>query len=123
MKRVLAISFSLLMLCCILLVGVTKASEPGYSIPESYTTAEVDVNGNWVTGEWEAGWLEYISNGSVTDDRFVYKMTYTTAYYMSWLIDFSDHTDDTGDIWQLCIDGYPAEVKTAPDRFASLSEA
>jgi hypothetical protein len=118
MKRVLAIAFSLLMLCCLLLVGVTRASEPGYNIIEAYQTAEpVNADGNWATGEWDDSWIEYISNGSVTDDRFCYKMDSSdgVTYLMSWLYDFSDNTDDAGDIWQLCIDGYPSEAKTAPD--------
>ena len=116
MKRVLAIAFSLLMLCCLLLVGVTKASEPGYSIIEAYQTAmPVTADGNWATGEWDDCWVEYISNGSVTDDRFAYKMDVVdTTYYMSFLYDFSDDTDDAGDIWLLCINGWP-DAETAPD--------
>ena len=117
MKRVLAIAFSLLMLCCLLLVGVTKASEPGYNIIEAYQTAEpVNANGNWATGEWEDSWIEYISNSSVTDDRFCYKMDSSdgSTYYMSFLYDFSDNTDDAGDMWLLCINGWP-DADTAPD--------
>jgi hypothetical protein len=116
MKRVLAIAFSLLMLCCLLLVGVTKASEPGYNVIEVYGGPEVTADGHWVTGEWDEGWLEYVSNGSVTDDRFCYKMDSSdgVTYYMSWLYDFSDNTTDAGDIWQLYINGWP-DADTTPD--------
>jgi hypothetical protein len=118
MKRVLAISFAMLILCFLLLVGVgvTKASEADYNVIEAYQTAmPVTVDGNWATGEWDDSWIEYISNGTVTDDRFAYKMdSGTGTYYMSWLFDFSDNTTDAGDIWQLCIDGVPGDESTAP---------
>jgi hypothetical protein len=118
MKRVLTISFAMLMLSCILLAGTgtIKASEAGYNVIEAYQTAmAVTVDGNWATGEWDDCWIEYISNGTVTDDRFAYKMdSGTGTYYMSWLFDFSDNTTDAGDIWQLCIDGVPGDNSTAP---------
>jgi hypothetical protein len=121
MKRVLAIaavSLSMLTLCSLLLInaGIAKASEPGYNIIEVYGGPEVTADGHWVTGEWDEGWLEYVSNGSVTDDRFVYKMDSSdgVTYYMSWLYDFSDNTTDAGDIWQLYINGWP-DADTTPD--------
>jgi hypothetical protein len=75
----------------------------------------VTADGNWATGEWDDSWIEYVSNGSVTDDRFCYKMDSSTGtYYMSWLFDFSDDTEDAGDIWLLCINGWP-DADTTPD--------
>jgi hypothetical protein len=46
--------------------------------------------------------------------RWAYKMdTNAGPYYMSWLVEFSDNTNDTGDRWQLCIDGL-ADGGTSP---------
>jgi hypothetical protein len=102
MKRVLAISFVMLMLCCLLLVGVTKASEPGYEITEESGGGPVTLDGNWATGEWEDSWIEYM-DASVADERFCYKADANNGYAPEFLIDSADTTDDAGDIWQICI--------------------
>jgi hypothetical protein len=102
MKRVLAIAFSLLMLCGLLLVGVTKASEPGYDITEANAGGPVTLDGNWATGEWEDSWIEWL-NYSANGERFCYKADSALNYAPEFLIDSADTTDDAGDIWQICI--------------------
>jgi hypothetical protein len=113
MKRVLTITVSMLMLCGLLLVGVTKASEPGYEVSEAYETAPVTLDGNWATGEWEDSWIEWL-NYSANGERFCYKASSAIGYAPEFLIDSADTTDDAGDIWQICFDG-GADGTTVPE--------
>jgi len=52
MKRVLTVAFSLLILCCLLLLnmGMVQASQAGYAVSEAYDTVAVTLNGNWAIG-------------------------------------------------------------------------
>jgi hypothetical protein len=102
MKKIITISLAMLMLCGLLLIGVTKASEPGYEVSEAYETAEVTLDGNWATGEWEDSWIEWL-NYSANGERFCYKASSAIGYAPEFLIDSADTTDDAGDIWQICI--------------------
>jgi len=117
LKRVMAVAFSMLLLCSLLFVinvGTIKASEPGYVITEAYQAGGVTLDGMWGAGEWEgAGWIEYLDP---YDARFAYKMDASDGvnYIMSWLIEFPDDTDDATDMWQICIDGAYDEG-TAPN--------
>jgi hypothetical protein len=111
MKRVVVMAFSILMLCCLLVGNVTmlQAFEAGYEVQEAYDTATVTVDGNWVTGEWEDSWIEYMDN-STNDERFCYKADSDKGYAPEFLIDSADTTDDAGDIWQICFDGGAAST-------------
>jgi len=113
MKRVSTVAFSILILCCLLLLsmGMVQASEPGYEISEAYETAFITIDGNWAHGEWEDGWIEYM-DASTADERFVYKSEAAHAA-PQFLIDSADTTNDTGDIWQICI-GVPVETGGVP---------
>jgi hypothetical protein len=115
MKRVLTIAFSILMLCCLLLVntGIIQASEPGYEVAEAYNTAPVTLDGNWATGEWEDSWIEWL-NYSANGERFCYKASGAIGYAPEILIDSADNTTDAGDIWQICFDG-GVDGTTAPE--------
>jgi hypothetical protein len=115
MRRVLAIAFSILMACFLLLGTVVRvqASAEGYDITEAYSAGGVDLDGQWGETEWDSNsvWVEYIDP---YDARFGYKMAMgETQYYMSWILDFPDDTDDAGDVWQICLDG-TAAGGTAP---------
>ena len=114
MKRVLTVAFSILILCCLLLLNmvIVQASEAGYEVSEAYTTAAVTLDGNWAHGEWEDGWIEYM-DASAADERFVYKASSAIDYSPEFLIDSADTTNDTGDIWQICI-GVPVETGGVP---------
>lgn len=116
MKRVVTISFLILMLCCLLVGNVTmiQASEPGYEVSEAYDTATVTANGNWASGEWEDSWIEWL-NYSANGERFCYKADDDIGYAPEILIDSADTTDDAGDIWQICFDGDPVNGITAPE--------
>jgi hypothetical protein len=104
MKRFLAVAFSILILCGLLLLnmGMVQASEAGYEVSEAYTTAPVTLDGNWAHNEWEDGWIEYM-DASAADERFVYKASDALDYAPEILIESADATNDTGDIWQVCI--------------------
>ena len=112
MKRVLAVGFSILTLCCLLLANtaMVQASEPGYEVSEAYETTPVTLDGNWATGEWEDSWIEWLDY-SANGERFCYKASAALNYIPEILIDSSDTTDDAGDIWQICI-GVPGEDVT-----------
>ena len=114
MKRVLTVAFSILILCCLLLLNmvIVQASEAGYEVSEAYTTAAVTLDGNWAHGEWEDSWIEYMDN-STADERFCYKASDALDYAPEFLIDSADTTNDTGDIWQICI-GVPVETGGVP---------
>jgi hypothetical protein len=113
MKR-LAITFALLMLCCLLVgnLATVWASEPGYEVSEAYETAPVTLDGNWATGEWEDSWIEWL-NYSANGERFCYKASSALEYAPELLIESSDNTTDAGDIWQICI-GVPLD-NSAPE--------
>ena len=105
MKRVVTIAFSILMLCCLLLgaVVMVKATEPGYDIIEAYSAGGVTIDGQ-NSGDWDPGlcWFENVTSEAM----FAYKMSsISPSYYMAWIIDSPDNTDDAGDIWQISIDG------------------
>jgi hypothetical protein len=83
-------------------MGMVQASEAGYEVSEAYDTAAVTLDGNWAHGEWEDGWIEYM-DASAADERFVYKASDALDYAPEILIESADATNDTGDIWQVCI--------------------
>ena len=117
MKRALVVAFCILMLCSPLLlinVRTAKASEPGYTLLEYYGSANaVTLDGKWVGAEWTDAWLSHLLD--YANARWGYKMDSTSgAYLMSWLVETSDNTNDTGDLLQICIDG-AADGGTAPN--------
>jgi hypothetical protein len=114
MKRVLAVAFSIFILCCPLLLNmvVVQASQAGYTVSEAYTTAAVTLDGHWSHGEWEDSWIEYMDN-STAHERFCYKASDAINYAPEFLIDSADTTNDTGDIWQICI-GVPVDAGGVP---------
>jgi hypothetical protein len=113
MKRVLTVAFSILILCCLLLLNMrmVQASQPGYVISEAYQTVPVAIDGNWAHGEWEDSWIEYMDN-STAHERFCYKAS-AAQDAPEFLIDSADTTNDTGDIWQICI-GVPVDAGGVP---------
>jgi hypothetical protein len=115
MKRFLAVAFSILILCGLLLLnmGMVQASEEGYEVSEAYDTAVVTLDGNWANNEWEDGWIEYM-DASTADERFVYKASSNLEYAPEFLIESADTTNDTGDIWQIVCIGVPVETGGVP---------
>jgi hypothetical protein len=113
MKRVSTVAFSILILCCLLLLsmGMVQASEPGYEITEAFETTFITVDGHWDHGEWEDSWIEYMDN-STAPGRFCFKADAGHGA-PQFLIDSADTTNDTGDIWQICI-GVPVETGGVP---------
>ena len=104
MKRATRITFSMLMLCGLLLGtgAIVQAAEPGYVVEEAYETTPVTLDGAWEPDEWDAGWLEWM-DPEVSYTRFVFKADSSIGYAPNILIDSIDTTDDAGDIWQICI--------------------
>jgi hypothetical protein len=113
MKRFLAVAFSILIVCCLLLLnmGMVQASEAGYEVSEAYETSFITIDGHWDHDEWEDGWVEYM-DASAANERFCYKAD-AANIAPEILIDSADTTNDTGDIWQVCI-GVPVDVGGVP---------
>ena len=94
----------MLLLCSLILMNVvtTNASEPGYTVSEYYGGTAVTVDGKNGAGEWLDVTTQRIGPAAI----FEYKMDSSAGpYSMTWLVEFSDSTNNAGDIWQLCIDG------------------
>lgn len=101
---------SLAALCNLSLLKLepVKAVEPGYQridyMPDPNVTITID--GRWtVDNEWT-------NNGEITwiGDKVIFRSVWTfvsmSEVYDTWLVEFfTDNTNDTGDYWQMCIDG------------------
>ena len=114
MKKIVSVVLCTLMLSSLILVGTALAAEAGYSITEVYGGGAVTVDGKWGSGEWptDGAWIDNRFNAS--NSRFAYKMDSSSgAYFMSWLVEWHDTTNDAGDRWIICIDG-SADGGTAP---------
>ncbi len=107
------VAFMLLMLCYLLLANMVFAAEEGYVIDEAYSAGGVELDGEWGEAEWDSSlcWIEWIDP---YDARFGYKMATMAPYFMGFIIEFPDSTNDAEDVWQICIDG-DASDGTAPD--------
>ncbi len=108
MKR-FAITFALLMLCCLLLANMGFAAEPGYDITEVYQGVDITIDGVFDEAEWEDKWIEWMDP---YDARYAFAMDGVPL--QTWFIEFLDTTNDAEDVWQICIDG-DASDGTAPD--------
>jgi len=105
MKKFVATTFCILMLCGLLLitVGTAMAAEPGYerfSYPAQVTPT---IDGMWTSDdEWTDGEETWI--GTDVAFRSTWDMQGSDVY-TRWIVEFfSDTTNDTGDYWQFCID-------------------
>ncbi len=93
----------------LLLINVgTKASEPGYIRYERATVVEPTIDGVWTsTNEWTEG------EPTMIGENVVFRSTYTLlggepiVCHSRFVIEIlNDDTNDAGDYWQICIDGY-----------------
>jgi hypothetical protein len=119
LKRKSLIAFCMLILCSLFLlvnIGTIKASEPGYTLTEAYTTSAVTVDGKWTSSsEWSDAYiLPMVGTTLGANGIWAYKMdTNAGPYLMSFLIESPDNTNDATDKWVICIDG-SANGGTAP---------
>jgi hypothetical protein len=111
LKRALLVAVCTFILCTMLLLinaGTTKAAEPGYERIDYNPNVEPTIDGKWTTEN------EWTLNGEVTmigeDVTFqsVWTMVSSDPIIVTdtFLVEFlTDDTNDTGDYWQMCIDG------------------
>jgi hypothetical protein len=110
MKRALFASFSTLMLCSLLLlitVGTTQAYDEDYLRTEYPTLVEPTIDGMWTSDdEWTDG------NVTMIGENVAFRSTYSTlstdpiTVATNFVIEIlNDNTNDTGDYWQICLDG------------------
>ena len=106
MKKIIVITFCILMLCSLLVLitaGTTMAAEPGYE-RISYTTLVLPtIDGAWTSeDEWTDGDITMIGE----DVAFRSTWDMPDDVWTRWVVEFfSDTTDDPEDYWQFCIDG------------------
>ncbi|MEM0057928.1 MAG: hypothetical protein QXG09_03560 [Candidatus Bathyarchaeia archaeon] len=116
MKRIVYIAIFAAALCSLLLlktgsmpkIDPVEAAEPGYVridyMPDPNVTITID--GRWtVDNEWtNNGEITWIENKVLF--RSVWSFVSMSEVYDTWLVEFfTDNTNDTGDYWQMCIDG------------------
>ena len=108
MKRALSVAFSILMLYSLLLlitVGTIKAANPDYTRLEYPTLVEPTVDGMWTSDdEWTDG------NVTMIGENVAFRSTWSQEVWLNVTSQFiieilNDNTNDTGDYWQICIDG------------------
>ncbi len=77
---------------------------------EHWGAVNSTIDGNWTSdNEWTDGMPVNMSGNA----RFTYKM-WSTTYSAQWIVEFfDDNTNDTGDLWQICIDANNSN-ETAP---------
>jgi hypothetical protein len=108
MKRTLFVASSTLMLCSLLLlitVGTTQGTEPGYTRTEYPTIVEPTIDGTWTSpDEWTDGEQTNISENVTFRSTYTQvQIIFTTVHFVIEIL--NDNTNDTGDYWQICIDG------------------
>jgi hypothetical protein len=120
LKRNKSIAAVTLVLCSALLVvntGYVMAYNGSYTFIENTTNVNsVTIDGKWTTSdEWHDAPLMQVGP-TPNLGKFMYKLTsdLSTYYYMQFCLEFADHTNNTGDVWQLCIDGPASGSATAP---------
>ncbi len=106
MKRAVLAVFSLMALCSLLMsmqIGPVKAYKAGYESTNYGGITEPTMDGKWTTTtEWDDVYAG-VYNGSF---HFRNKWFFTDSVFEYFLIEiFNDNTNDTGDYWQMCIDG------------------
>lgn len=107
----------MLLPCSVLLVvniGTVMAYNESYSFIEYWGVNEVTLDGKWTNGdEWHDA---PVLNVGTNQGKFEFKMFSPdfVVYSMNWLFEFADNTNDSGDRWQLCMDGPDAASATAP---------
>ena len=106
MKKVLAVTFLILMLYNLLLVGFAEAGNSAYSMTEYQWAAIATIDGKWTTtDEWTDGPPMTMSNNATFTYNLDITQTSATVYTMEWLVEiFTDNTTDAGDYWEICFD-------------------
>ena len=112
MKKNLAITLCVLVLFSLLLiinaVPANATSSSSYIFSEYYQGLYVTIDGKWTdSDEWHDVTTQYMPSSDSHLGLFEYKMDTVDANYgMTWLLEFADNTNDPGDKWQICVDGY-----------------
>jgi len=114
MKRTYSIAICILLLCSSLLivgVGTVMAYADGYAITE-YWAPTTTIDGKWTTAEeWAVGEPHYI--GTVQKGMFIMQADSGGGYSPMYVVEFADHTLDTGDIIQVCMNLVDSSAPTS----------
>ena len=84
--------------------GIVKASEPGYERIDYNPNVPPTIDGAWTTtAEWTLnGEVTMIGTDLAFRSVWIMDETVTDTFLVEF---FTDNTNDTGDYWQMCIDG------------------
>jgi len=112
MKRVLFVATCILALCSLLILdtGTVKATEPGYERTDwNPDTVPLVIDGEWTTDdEWTLKGENTAIDMNVTF-KSVWEMVSMDPVFIieeSFLVEFfTDNSNDTGDYWEMCING------------------
>ena len=106
MKRTHLIASCAFLLCSLLLLvstATTKAAEPGYERISYATQVLPTIDGKWTSPtEWTDGGVTMIGQEVAFRSKWDFGDVVTTRFVVEF---FSDTTNDTGDYWQVCLDG------------------
>ncbi|KON31791.1 hypothetical protein AC478_02185 [miscellaneous Crenarchaeota group-1 archaeon SG8-32-3] len=111
MKRTLLNALCIITLCSLLIVsaGTVTAAEEGYvRVDFMPDTVPLVIDGKWTTNdEWTLkGAVTMIGNDVAFRSVWIYESQDPIIVASAFLVEFySDNTTDTGDYWQMCIDG------------------
>jgi hypothetical protein len=106
MKRTHLIASCVFLLCSLLLLvntATTNAAEPGYERISYAMQVLPTIDGKWTSPtEWTDGGVTMIGQEVAFRSKWDFGDVVTTRFVVEF---FSDTTNDTGDYWQMCLDG------------------
>lgn len=111
MRKTIATAFCTLMLCSLLLLitaGTTMAYDPSYTRLDGPTQVEPSIDGVWTpANEWTDGEQTWIGTDVVFVSTYSIVSMDPITVTSNFIIEFlTDDTDDAGDYFQMCIDGF-----------------
>jgi len=109
MKKIIVITFCILMLCSLLVLitaGTTMAYDSDYTRTDWPTQVTPTIDGVWTSpDEWTDG------EETMIGDNVAFRSTWTFVSMEPFIITtnfvieiLNDDTNDTGDYWQMCVD-------------------
>jgi hypothetical protein len=108
LKRVVFVSFCVVVLCLIGLAGTVDAYKEGYTHVSYELKNAVTLDGKWTnaTEWWDALPTSFGTNASFRNKMELISVEPTDVWEYV-MVESLDNTDDAGDYWQICFDCEP----------------
>jgi len=111
MKKTSIVSFSVILLFALLLVGVATAPNFDYTHTLYQSDTVPTIDGDYIVdADWIASGAESFGNGSIFHDEWV-----MTPNVFCCIVEVTDNTTDAGDKLTICFDGTADGGATEPD--------